>query len=168
MGVSKLYNALAVCLIVNIICLCGCSSDSNEIAEIESSIKKNASSPSVGEQIVKVEQMIIEHIKRKGSKNRYVIKEIIPQEGADKNSVCLIASQIGGAMAKTDMPGDKIRLSFIGGVAYGEGSRWVPNIFHRTPSGIVTTGDLSGGDGSIHRYEGEVTVQSPFRRRQFF
>lgn len=131
-----------------------------EIARLEKVIAKDASADSTAESIIEVERMIIDHIRKNGPGRRFVIKEIAAEEESQQGSLCLHANPNGGVMAKTEYPGDKIRidLSFAGVVAYGEGSRWVPNIFQQTPRGVVATPDIPGGDGSIHRYTGAIPL----------
>lgn len=131
-----------------------------EVVAVERAIAASASDEFVRAQVVEAEQMIVDHIRTTGPAGRFVIKEISAQDQEQKASVCLHANPKGGAMGKTEFPGDKIRmdLSFAGIVAYGEGSRWVPNIFRNTPDGIKTTQDVPGGDGSIHRYAGAIPL----------
>jgi hypothetical protein len=184
------HLALLLTLVFTAACLCGCGNGSNaeqdssrlhadtspanktapsavprtelpkEVVAIEQGIGANASDDSVQAQVVEAEKIIVDHIRAKGPGGRFVIKEVSAQDQERKASVCLHANPQGGAMGKTEFPGDKIRmdLSFAGIVAYGEGSRWVPNIFRNTPEGIKTTQDVPGGDGSIHRYSGAIPL----------
>lgn len=130
------------------------------IAALEQAIVKAPSAESIGEKVVIVEGMIVDHIRKNGPGDRFVIKTVSAEEESQAGSLCLHANPNGGAMVKTEFPGDKIRidLSFAGVVAYGEGSRWVPNIFRQTSQGIVATEDIPSGDGSLHRYAGAIPL----------
>jgi hypothetical protein len=130
-------------------------------AALEAAIQENPGAPDVGNRIVQLEQLILNHIRRHGPGRRYLIREIVPRDTDDSAACCLVANSGGGAMAMTDLPGDKIPLAMpflTSRAVYGEGSCWIPNIFEPGAAGIVPTNNVPGGDGAIHRYEGAIAL----------
>lgn len=139
----------------------GDTAEPEEWAALEAAIQENPGAPDVGNRIVQLEQLILNHIRRQGPGRRYLIQEIVPRDTGDSAACCLVANSGGGATAMTDLPGDKIPLAMpflTSRVVYGEGSCWIPNIFEPGAAGIVPTNNVPGGDGAIHRYEGAIAL----------
>ncbi len=107
-------------------------------AQVEQLINEYSAYNFVSKGIENLELLLTKEIKTNGLKNRFVIKEIMPEPGISRSSVTIKPQKDGMALYETEFPND--RLVFKRGGSFGIPE---PSLF---------------GEDSIHRINGKLTV----------